>query len=168
MKKTFKGFTLVECIVALAVLGVASLTMAQIYARVAARNRENHLVNTSLANQVAYVEKYSTDIAEMVKLEFSDTIANTTTPPHESGTANSYYVMIESNYKADANVYEYDIYNNNKYSYGVDLYILKSRDSANKVYEDPAGTPSAGNVGYEELKENPNNLRYKYLTGHVN
>ncbi|MGN0587459.1 MAG: type II secretion system protein J, partial [Oscillospiraceae bacterium] len=33
-KKSVKGFTLVECLVALAILGIASLIMVQIYANV--------------------------------------------------------------------------------------------------------------------------------------
>ena len=45
MKKHIKGFTLIECLIALAILGIASLTMAQIYASVAQRNRNNQIID---------------------------------------------------------------------------------------------------------------------------
>lgn len=56
MKKT-RGFTLIECIVSLAILGIASLVMAQIYATVCNINRANHQNNSSIANQMKYVEE---------------------------------------------------------------------------------------------------------------
>ena len=144
MKKALKGFTLIECIVALAVLGVASLTMAQIYASVATKNRENHVVNTSLSNQMAYVEKY-TD-SETVTLEFDGSESDE--PPHVD--TSSYYVEIHSSY-ATPETAEYQLYSSNTYSYGVDVHVLKSRDSDDNEYSDAT--------------ENKHNLRYKYLTG---
>ena len=58
MKNTkIKGFTLVECLIALAILGIGSLVMAQIYADVSKRNLSNHNVNTSLSYQMKVVEE---------------------------------------------------------------------------------------------------------------
>ncbi|MBP1549058.1 MAG: prepilin-type N-terminal cleavage/methylation domain-containing protein [Oscillospiraceae bacterium] len=146
MKKTFKGFTLIECIVALAVLGVASLTLAQIYSSVALKNRENHIVNTSLSNQMAYVEKY-TDSASTT-LNFGGSTSGT--PPHkDSSSTNNYYVQIKSSYTGTST---YFTYSQNTYSYGVDVHVLKSRDSDDNVYDDAA--------------DNKQNLRYKYLTAY--
>ena len=156
MKKTFKGFTLIECIVALAILGIASLTMAQIYAGVASKNRENHIVNTSLSNQMAYVERY-TD-SETVGIYFnnslttpdSETDASSTTkyPPHKNATvSNMPQVKIVSSYGS----YEY--------SYSVDLYVLRSRDANDKDSSDS---------GYMGQSEDDYNLRYKYVLGHQN
>ena len=71
MKKHFKGFTLIECLIALAILGVASLTMAQIYASVAQRNRNNQIMNTSLSNQMSYVERYTA--SEAVPIYYGST-----------------------------------------------------------------------------------------------
>ncbi len=59
--KKLKGFTLVECLISLAVLAVASLVMAQIYASVGSINRQNHYMNTSLAAQMALVEQRDVD-----------------------------------------------------------------------------------------------------------
>ena len=76
MKKT-RGFTLVECIVALAILGIASLVMAQIYAAVSQQNRLNHQNNASIANQMKYVEE-KTD-SEAIRVPSGLTKKNTLT-----------------------------------------------------------------------------------------
>lgn len=56
-KKKTKGFTLIECIVALAILGIAAMVMAQIYASVSKINEQNHRINESLSQTVAEAEK---------------------------------------------------------------------------------------------------------------
>ena len=168
MKKHFKGFTLIECIVALAILGIASLTMAQIYASVSQRNKNNHLVNTSLSNQMAYVEKY-TD-SQAVPIYFNEesgasktdpqSLSSSTTkyPPHkESGS-----VTVKTNYVKITKV-GVDAHGNKTlstddvYSFPVDTFILKSRDRNDKA---------AGDTGYVGETEDNYNLRYKYLLGH--
>ncbi|MBQ5320107.1 MAG: prepilin-type N-terminal cleavage/methylation domain-containing protein [Oscillospiraceae bacterium] len=144
MKRKLKGFTLIECLVALAILGIASLTMAQIYAQVSLRNKNNHLENTSLANQMAYVEQYTK--SEAIELEF-DEPASGTTLPHEvsgatagGGSSKDRFVSIVSSFSG------------NEYSYGVDLYTLESRDG--------------DNVKTDESMGHSYNLRYKYFMGH--
>ena len=166
MKKCFKGFTLVECIVALAILGIASLTMAQIYASVSQRNKNNHLVNTSLSNQMAYVEKY-TD-TEAVPIYFNEasgtskpdpqSLSSSTTkyPPHkESGS-----VTVKSNYVTIVKVKtDSHLEANDTYSFPVDTFILRSRDRNDKDAKD---------TGYVGEAEDNYNLRYKYIVGHTN
>ena len=140
MKKRFRGFTLIECIVAMAILGIASLIIAQMYAAVSTRNKMNHLVNSSLSNQMAYVEKY-TD-SEAVSITYSGTI--TTKPPHISNPSNNTNVVkIERTDNGDL------------YSFPVDVYVLKSRDR----HDNQLGNDS----GYSEEDYN---LRYKYVLGH--
>lgn len=155
MKKSFKGFTLIECIVALAILGIASLTMAQIYASVSSRNKMNHLVNTSLANQVAYAEKYTKDTADTITVKYNNGTAvsssETSKPAHKRTTVSNYnnYVEIVNKTPASASKPE-------EYSFPVDIYVLKSRDRNG----DPL--TAAGDAGYKEADYN---LRYKYLQG---
>ncbi|MCM1578220.1 MAG: prepilin-type N-terminal cleavage/methylation domain-containing protein [Ruminococcus sp.] len=60
MKKRFKGFTLIECLVALAVLGVSSLLLVQAYTQLMKMTNLNHAVYTSIADQMADAEKGST------------------------------------------------------------------------------------------------------------
>lgn len=161
MKRNFRGFTLIECIVALAVLAVAALTMAQIYASVSHRNKTNHMINTSLANQMAYVEQY-TD-AETYPIYFKTdasgkSVPDTETkPPHEflksaSGTK-SPYVTIVSDYVPSGSV------KGSSYSYAADVFILKIRDASDKDPDD---------AGYSGDAQTAYDLRYKYLTGHNN
>ncbi len=57
-KKT-AGFTLVECIVAIAVLSIGTLVMASIYACVAQINEKTHRANESLGQTVQRVETKS-------------------------------------------------------------------------------------------------------------
>lgn len=155
MKRKFKGFTLVECIVAIAILGVASLVMAQIYASVSVNNKMNHLVNTSLSNQMKYVEEAAG--AESVELKFNNGGAypsgSKTTPPHKlgSGTISTY-----DNYVTVTKLDPSGAPTTDQYSYPVNIYVLKSRDRSNTALS------STGDAGYTEQDYN---LRYKYFLG---
>lgn len=165
MKKRFKGFTLIECIVALAILGIASLTMAQIYANVSRRNKMNHLVNTSLSNQMAYVEKYTN--TQAVPIYYGNTtnkpdshslnvktggVKGDGAPPHKvSGSLTQKNVLKITKYKDATNLTK------EEYSFPTDIYVLKSRDR-----DDGQLTSDAG------YTEDDYNLRYKYIIGHSN
>ncbi len=148
MKRKFKGFTLIECIVSLAILGIASLTMAQIYAGVAKRNRQNHELNTSMSNQTAFIEKQiEKDGVKEFLFQNSSDPDSSTTPPHISYSDNKVtdsYIVFED---ADGN----------KYSYPVDIYLLKSRDNQNRDSDDS---------GYNGAAEDEIDLRYKFFTAH--
>ena len=61
MKRKVKGFTLVECIVAMALIAVASLFMAQIYASLSEIERGNKMLSTSLEEQMKKVEREQTE-----------------------------------------------------------------------------------------------------------
>ncbi|MBQ8177369.1 MAG: prepilin-type N-terminal cleavage/methylation domain-containing protein [Oscillospiraceae bacterium] len=171
MKRNFKGFTLVECIIALAVLAIASLTMAQIYASVSLRNRNNHLMNTSLSNQMAYVEKYTN--SEATPIYFKSTTVSgkeksvpdgeaakastTKKPPHENyksatGTKPPYVSVSWVDNSSGTAVTK-------SYSYAADIFILQNRDSADR---DPNDT------GYNGDTQSEFDLRYKYVIGHKN
>ncbi len=174
MKKHFKGFTLIECLIALAILGIASLTMAQIYAGVSRRNRSNQLVNTSLSNQMAYVEKY-TD-AETVKVYFNEISAgvsgpdhnlSTNKPPHKGTSGNThgtYYVEIKKVVNDTGTLSTTDIY-----SYPIDMFVLYSRDNNDKDSQDAGFSAQYKDFFTDGTKtEDDYNLRYKYFVGHNN
>lgn len=163
--KKIKGFTLIECLVALAILGIASLVMAQIYANVSRINRSNHNINTSLSYQMAVVEQQTK--SDAVTMYFGggttstpDTNAQDTNtdkkPPHKQGISSTDLtkpnISIQSSYKDSSGKKNY-------YSFPVDIYVLLSRDANNKPSDD---------ANYKGDTENNYNLRYKYILGHNN
>lgn len=189
MKKSFKGFTLIECIVALAILAIASLTMAQIYASVSLRNKNNHLINTSLSNQMAYVEKY-TD-SEAIPIYFNENGSGTSIPdpqtqtggagqpPHKAGGGVSLqdnYVkivrVIESDSNADGINDTRTLSDDDVYSFPVDTFVLMSRDNNDKNTKDASFGAQYGDLfdadGTGDDPEDSYNLRYKYILGHSN
>ncbi|MDE7287900.1 MAG: prepilin-type N-terminal cleavage/methylation domain-containing protein [Oscillospiraceae bacterium] len=143
MKKTFKGFTLVECLVAMAILAIAGTLMAEIYAAVATRNNFNHFNNSSLTNQMAYVEKYT----HSKTVTIASTHSGTTPPSYASNSGTNAYVKItnpETGYE---------------YSFPVDIHILYSRDTHDVGSDETA---------YSKMyAEDDHNLRYKYILGHT-
>ena len=172
MKKFLKGFTLVECIVAAAILAIASLTMAQIYANVAQRNKENHFMNSSLSNQMAYIEKYTN--SGRISVYFGNNAsqkdsalnaAATLYPPHKQGITDnlgtSAYVQIESSYAHSTDPYGSGTGTaKGAYSYAADIHVMYSRDTKDKGSDDADYSPI--------FSEENDNLRYKYILGHNN
>lgn len=152
--KKLKGFTLVECIVALAVLGIASLVMVEIYANVCRINRANHDTNSSLAYQMEYVEKK--DHMEAIKIKANETYDATTGKPTNSQAPHLRTGVTNISIKG----------NGNEYSFPVDYNVLQSRDMNNEaayVYDSATGTWSA-NPNYIGDREDNYYLSYKYWT----
>ncbi len=142
-KMQVKGFTLIECLVALAILGIASLVMAQIYANVSRMNGNNHNINTSLSYQMKYVEQ-ATESEAIIIYPDGATSSNpdtSTEPPHKAKKLKN--VTITSDYGSKYS-----------YSYPVDIRVLLSRDKKDQKVSDKS--------------ENQYELRYKYLVGHAN
>ena len=54
--KKYKGFTLVECIIAMAILGIASLLLVQGYSQLMSITKKNTLMNVSITKQMADAE----------------------------------------------------------------------------------------------------------------
>ncbi|MGN1137314.1 MAG: type II secretion system protein J [Oscillospiraceae bacterium] len=156
--KKIKGFTLVECLIALAILGIGSLIMAQIYANVSRINLSNHNVNTSLSYQMKVVEEATG--ADSISMYFGGGTTSTpdpnaadssTTkyPPHKQGISD----LTKPNIKIVGS------YGSHTYSYPVDIYVLLSRDANDKASDDS---------DYSGADEKDYALRYKYIVGHSN
>lgn len=144
MKRKFKGFTLIECLVALALLGVASLTMAQIYASVSKMNLKNHQNNTSISNQEQFIE---TELKEKgaVEIKYGQSILATNPPPPSGDNeATKSYIQIKDS-------------SGNTFSYPVDIYVLRSRDGSDR------GSDHAAYNGPDETKTY---LKYRYFLAH--
>lgn len=161
MKKV-KGFTLVECLIALAILGIGTLVMAQIYANVNRINMSNHLINTSLANQMKYAESYITEstkggaIVKEVIADYAVTAAGGVSAPDPSTDApHKANKLKHVKFESDASRGGTGMV----YSYTVDTFILLSRDSADL---------NSSEVGYKGESEDQYNLRYRYIQIHSN
>ncbi len=173
MKKT-RGFTLVECIVALAILGIASLVMAQIYAAVSQQNRLNHQNNASIANQMKYVEE-KTD-SEAIRVPSGLTKKNTLTndeqkfgiKPISKDDSTKKHITLTRRETST-------LKGERVYTYAVDYYVLQSRDqNDNAKFKN-----GALNADYQDLTKDKNDystddktessqrmyLNYKYFTG---
>ncbi|MDE5577366.1 MAG: type II secretion system GspH family protein [Oscillospiraceae bacterium] len=154
MKRKLKGFTLIECLVALAILGVASLTMAQIYASVARKNMANHTNNTSIAKQMEFIEK---ELRENGAVEIKyDGGASAPNPPSGTNIAQNSYIEVE---RSDGT----------KLTYPVDIYILNSRDAnGEQSYIPNPSNPGAvtPNPNYKGPDEEKTNLKYRYFLAH--
>lgn len=157
MKKTFKGFTLVECLVSMAILAIACMTLGGIEAAVAQRNNANHFNNTSLANQMAYIEKYVN--AETVEIKSTYTTKNT--PPNGTNSGTTAYVKVTKLTGEGGTAVS-----NNTYSYPVDIYVMYSRDTQDVSSKDANYGTIAGSISGTGASENEGNLRYKYVLGH--
>ena len=57
MKKKVKGFTLIECLVALAILGISSLLMVQAYTQLMKMTNMNNSIQVSISRQMADAER---------------------------------------------------------------------------------------------------------------
>lgn len=144
--KSFKGFTLVECIVALALFAIAALTMAQIYAQVGLMNKKNHSNNTSLAYQMKIVE--NTTGADAISLPFNPSAHGASNqPPHHTPTTKD-FISIQRKDGTGTVIAEY--------SYGVDTFVLLTRH-----FDNTTNTDKAVNA----TDEADDNLRYKYFIG---
>ncbi len=146
MKRKLKGFTLIECLVAMAILGVASVTMAQIYASVSKMNLKNHQNNTSISNQEQFIE---TELKNngAVEIKYSQPIPATNPPPPSGDNeATKSYIEIEDS-------------SGNTFSYPVDIYVLRSRDGSDR---------GSDQVGYNGPTETKTYLKYRYFLAHSN
>lgn len=178
MKKTFKGFTLVECLVSMAILAIACMTLGGIEAAVARRNNVNHFNNTSLANQMAYIEKYSD--SETVKIINTYSGGSAKKPPNGTNSGTTAYVKVTKIKQIPASETDPSKYDplsknfivanraaNSSCSYPVDIYVMYSRDTKDvKSNDSNYGTVASSITNTSSGVEGESNLRYKYILGH--
>lgn len=171
MKKTFKGFTLVECLIAMAILAIAGTLMAEIYAVVSQRNNSNQFMNTSLANQMKYIEQYID--AETVPIYYGNTTntpdpqaasgSSTKYPPHKNTVSTNYNYVKVTKLKSDGVSAE----NNSTYSFPADIFVMYSRDNNDNDSTDSSYGSIASSQSMSGSSEKSGNLRYKYILGHT-
>ena len=147
--KKLKGFTLVECLVAMAVLGIASLTIAQVYGAVALMNRDNHVNNTSLSEQMRYVERQTGAEAIHVPAENPALQVYPTGHEHAGEFVNEERPQLAT---TDSQIVVFKSgLDGTEYTVGADIYVLESKDVDGNTISDDDGR----------------NLRFKYMIGVV-
>lgn len=165
MKKFFKGFTLIECLIALAILGIGTLVMAQIYANVSRINLNNHTINTSLAYQMKLVEEQTA--SDRVEIYYNNTTNADSHSVSKSGDGAppdrvTGGVTLQKNYIQLTKKINSTTLGTQTYSFPVDIYVLLSRKPDSSTPDDN------DSVAMSASEDKDNNLRYRYLTGHSN
>jgi prepilin-type N-terminal cleavage/methylation domain-containing protein len=164
--KRLSGFTLVECLMAMLILGIGSLTMAQVYAAVAKQTMENEFMNISLAEQMAYVEQRSGDTVASVAISspvpLTQTLLAEEMADHELND-DSYHVIVKGgprHFNTNAVDSEHAAY---EYKSGVAMFVLYSRDVNSNNSKSDAYAWGGSYDSKGDAKGNQSNLRYKYL-----
>lgn len=173
--KKMRGFTLIECLVALAILGISSLIMAQIYASVCNVNRMNHQNNSSIANQMKYVEKKTNSESIPVYSNAGSKESKLTDEEKKSGrmpplnSSTKYNITLKR--EALPNTFGS---RSAAYSYAVDYYVLQTRDqNDNAKYKSDGTRNNDYNNIFKPVSSSETNtnqsmyLNYKYFTGYT-
>lgn len=100
-KRKIKGFTLIECIIALFILGLSSLLLVQAYSQLMKVTKMSNTANISISKQMDDAEK-KTD-ANATKLTTTPRKITVTTRQIGTGTATSLNV---TNYSFDVDSYQ--------------------------------------------------------------
>jgi prepilin-type N-terminal cleavage/methylation domain-containing protein len=160
--KKLSGFTLIECLVALAILGIGTLTLAQIYTAVAIQSRENEFMNISLAEQMRYVEERSTNNVDSIAI-VGNTPATAAELSSHSLDTSAYHVVMDGGPRRSTDDALANGYSGYSYKYGITMYVLYSRDIKNN-------SSSEDDFAWDGLYDTAgdatgsrSNLRYKYL-----
>lgn len=105
MKKKLKGFTLIECIIAMFILAISSLLLVQAYSQLVSITRENYTRYNSIGRQMAdaenptAAESKSTDvqakkISEAKTLTFNAKYPNSSTTVQRSISEEVYVYVV--------------------------------------------------------------------------
>lgn len=137
--RKIKGFTLVECIVALAILGITSLLLCQAYTQLMKVTNINNTAYMSLADQMQDAEISSDGRAKLVgsdvtKKEYSSTEGHTVKvvrikkPNRGTATYDQYFSGGSGKFISNVEVYVSDTYDDHH------------RDSTHMVADADSGT----------------------------
>lgn len=113
-KKSLSGFTLIECLVALAILGIASLLLVQAYTQLMKVTSMNSTISNSIANQMADAENPSSAESgtnKVTKLTTSSRETFTITPTFYN-SSNGKFDVTEDDLSISVDVYVVNPYKN--------------------------------------------------------
>lgn len=104
MKKKVKGFTLIECLVALAILGISSLLMVQAYTQLMRMTNMNNAIQVSISRQMADAERGAAADANVKKFRTDSDFEMKAEYPFSSNVYSDYNGNTD-NYKCKVDVY---------------------------------------------------------------
>jgi prepilin-type N-terminal cleavage/methylation domain-containing protein len=163
--KKLKGFTLIECIVAMTIFAIASLTIAQVYITVSTIQKENEFMQYSLANQMKYVEDATgSDASSKVQINYNGTGTGGAASTGVNGNARVKLVKVDlgTDNNFDGLNFNDDEATGQEYFVGVNMFVFKSREGSSHsddsvTYDDTSSTRA-------NTDESNGNLRYKFMT----
>lgn len=150
--KRLKGFTLIECLIAMFILGVSSLLLVQGYSNLMKLTTRTNTINVSLSQQMADAEASAALHSSLVGVEETDIISGVT----EISDTHSFKVQLkevsgETSFTAGA-------YSKPEYSAKIKLYMVQpykaynirsKGDGHQEVYtEDEAKAKDGGDMRY--------------------
>lgn len=154
--KKLKGFTLIECIIAMALIGMTSLLMVQVYGTVAMMNKDNNMMNNSIDRQMQYAEKQLTEVAasgsddgvvKIVHLSSHDTSA--------AGNVGEIKIVMDGDLSKNPNYSKFDIAKTtDPYEAEIDLYVIGLETTS-------AAADEYNTTGVESYDNN--HIRYKFI-----
>lgn len=154
--KKLRGFTLIECIIAMALIGMTSLLMVQVYGTVAMMNKDNNMMNNSIDRQMQYAEKQLTEVAtsgsddgvvKIVHLSSHDSSA--------AGNVGKVKIVMDDDVSKNPNYSKFDIAKTSSpHEAEIDLYVI-GLDVSSATVNEYNGT---GVESYDN-----NNIRYKFI-----
>lgn len=154
--KKIKGFTLIECIIAMALIGMTSLLMVQVYGTVAMMNKDNNMMNNSLERQMQYAEKQLTEVADASPDKDAVKIVELSSYG-KSGAAGTVDKIKFKQDKAPSSA-QFDVAKTSTYDAEIDLYVIgiDKTKADGQLIDDYRG----GQVA--EIYDD-NNTRYKFI-----
>lgn len=111
MRKKLKGFSLIECIIAMFILAISSLLLVQAYTQLVTVTRENYTRYNSIGRQMADAENFTygeakSDDVQAKKIEEAKTLTFKTKYPNSDTTVvrtinQTVYVYVVSPYSME-------------------------------------------------------------------
>lgn len=156
--KKLKGFTLIECIIAMALIGMTSLLMVQVYGTVAMMNRDNNMMNNSIDRQMQYAEKQLTEVATSGSDDGVVKIIELTSydKPGAAGKVGEIEIRMDGDLSKNPNCSKFDIAKptGTPYKAEIDLYVIGLETTS-------AAADEYNTTGVESYDNN--HIRYKFI-----
>lgn len=153
--KKIKGFTLLECIIAMAIIGITSMLMVQVYGTVARMTKDNNMMNNSIERQMQYAEKQLEEVASSSADNGVVKVRRLSSYDHGTGVVGSVH-KIKIRQDTAPSGSGFTVGKNSDVQAEIDLYVIGIET------EQAAAASEYGNSSGVESYDD-NNMRYKFI-----